>query len=86
MTWRRSCDGGTLDADFLQSTGLPPDKYYPYTATDGSCSDAAPGWKKDASHIRTWASVKPRLASIKSALKKYGPLPTTMMVYADLMH
>ena len=78
-----SCNGGTLDADFLQKTGLPPEKYYSYTATDGDCSLAQDGWEKDASKIGSWGSVSQKLASIKSALAKYGPLPTAFYVYED---
>ncbi len=81
-----SCNGGTLDADFLASTGLPPEKYYPYTATDGDCSTASPNWKRSTYKIGTWGSVSQRLSSIKSALAKYGPLPTAFMVYEDFKH
>jgi C1A family cysteine protease len=81
-----SCNGGTLNADFLQSTGLPPTKYYPYTATDGSCSSAGAGWQSAAYKIGDWGSVSASVSSIKAALAKYGPLPTAFMVYADFMH
>ena len=78
-----SCNGGTLDADYLQKTGLPPERYYPYTATDGDCASAQDGWEKEASKIGSWGSVPQKLASIKSALAKYGPLPTAFYVYED---
>jgi C1A family cysteine protease len=81
-----SCNGGTLDADYLQSTGLPLETDYPYTATDGNCSSASPGWEKTAYKIGGWNSVSHTLASMKSALVKYGPLPTAMWVYEDFMH
>ncbi len=82
-SWTGSCSGGSLWAYFLQDTGLPPETYYPYTATDGDCSNAAPDWKKAALKIVSWNSVSQNLSSIKSALAAYGPLPTAMMVYED---
>ena len=81
-----SCDGGTLDGDFLAQTGLPPEKYYPYTATDGDCSQAAQGWQQQTYKIGSWGSVSQKLSTIKSALAKYGPLPTAYMVYEDFKH
>jgi len=81
-----SCNGGTLDADFLAATGLPPESYYPYTATNGDCSTAAPNWQKATYKIGDWGSVSQKLSSIKSALAKYGPLPTAFMVYEDFKH
>lgn len=81
-----SCNGGTLNGNFLQRTGLPPESDYPYTAADGTCSSAAPGWENEAYKIDGWAPVSHSLSAIKSALAKYGPLPTGMLVYEDLMH
>ena len=81
-----SCNGGTLNADYLQTTGLPPEADYPYTATDGVCSAASAGWQNETYKINGWGSVSHSLSSIKSALAKYGPLPTAMIVYEDLMH
>jgi len=81
-----SCNGGTLNAKFLETTGLPPDSYYPYTATNGNCSAAAPDWRSATYKIGSWGSVSRRLSSIKSALAKYGPLPTSFLVFADFKH
>ena len=81
-----SCNGGTLNADYLQTTGLPPEADYPYTAANGVCSSAAAGWQNETYKIDGWGSVSHSLSSIKSALAKYGPLPTAMIVYEDLMH
>jgi C1A family cysteine protease len=81
-----TCNGGTLDADFLQSTGLPPESYYPYTGTDGSCASARAGWQNATYKIGDWGSVSASASSIKAALVKYGPLPTAFMVYADFMN
>jgi C1A family cysteine protease len=81
-----SCKGGALLPFFLKDEGLPPESVYPYTATNGSCGAAAPGWEKNAHKISGWGMVWPSLAKIKTALAYYGPLPTSMQVYEDLMH
>jgi len=81
-----SCQGGRLSAGFLKKTGLPAEAAYPYTATDGSCATAAPGWQAGAKKVGAWGSVKQDLNTIKTALVKYGPLPIAYMVYEDFMH
>jgi C1A family cysteine protease len=81
-----SCDGGTLNADFLTTMGLPPTKYYPYTASDGVCSKAGKNWQKATYKIGDWGTVSQNLSSIKAALAKYGPLPTTFIVHEDFKH
>jgi len=81
-----SCSGGHLNAKFLETTGLPPERYYPYTATNGTCSAAAPGWQNATYKIGSWGSVSRRVESIKAALAKYGPLPTSFLVFADFKH
>lgn len=81
-----SCSGGRLSAGFLQRTGLPEESAYPYTAANGSCSSAAPGWQAGAVKIGAWGSVSQSLNAIKTALVKYGPLPIAFMVYEDFMH
>ena len=81
-----SCDGGVLNADFLEKTGLPPASDFPYTATNGKCGDASPGWRDRAYKIGAWYSVKQDLTSIKVALTTYGPLPTAFFVYEDFMY
>ena len=81
-----SCDGGILNADFLQATGLPPASDYPYTATDGSCVMAQDGWKDRATKIGSWHAVEQDLGAIKTALVTYGPLATAFSVYEDFMY
>ncbi len=81
-----SCNGGTLNADYLQTTGLPKESAYPYTSSDGSCSAAAQGWQDRTYTIGSWGTVPQKIQSLKAALVKYGPLPTAMMVYEDFMH
>ncbi|MBI4656899.1 MAG: C1 family peptidase [Elusimicrobia bacterium] len=81
-----SCSGGLLNAGFIKKTGLPPESYYAYTATNGSCKTAAEGWQNAAHKILDWGSVSKKLTAIKTALVQHGPLPTAMMVYEDFMH
>ena len=81
-----SCRGGNMNADYLEETGLPLEEFYPYTATNGVCSNAVAGWQDKAYKIGDWNFVLHNLSSLKSALVKYGPLATAMMVYEDFMH
>ncbi|MBI5241706.1 MAG: C1 family peptidase, partial [Elusimicrobia bacterium] len=85
-SWVGSCNGGLLVPTFVKNTGLPPEADYPYTATDGDCDSAAPGWKGRAYKIGSWGLVSRKLAALKAALAQYGPLPTAYMVYEDFKH
>jgi hypothetical protein len=84
-----SCvEGGYIEtaSDFLTSTGLPPESFYPYTGTMGTCSKALTNWQNYTSKISSWAYVattSPNLAAIKAALVAHGPLVTTFTVYND---
>ena len=80
--------GGYIDSasNFLKSTGLPFETDFPYTATDNSCANAAPGWLNNIRRIGAWSYVNTapaNLSAMKNALATYGPLVTTMDVYAD---
>ncbi len=83
-----SCGGGYIDsvANFFKNTGLPVESCYPYTGTDGACSNACPGWQSSTYRISSWhyvATSSPTLDALKAALYAYGPLVTTMSVYQD---
>ena len=83
-----NCNGGYIStaSDYIRSTGLPPEPYFNYTATNNSCGNAQPGWQNDTSRIGTWSYVNTapaNLGAIKNALATYGPLVTTMDVYYD---
>lgn len=80
-----SCGGGVLFPRFLAKTGLPVESAYPYTAAKGPCGAAAPGWEQAAYKIGNWGFVWDTVGQIKAALAHYGPLPTSMRVYEDLM-
>ena len=81
-----SCSGGYLNGDFIKKTGVPPEKFYAYTASNGSCSSAAAGWQNSARKIIAWGTVPQNLSSVKAALVKYGPVPISMAIYSDFMH
>jgi len=83
-----SCGGGYIDSasEYIRSTGLPPESYFSYTATDNSCGNAQLGWQNYTRKIGSWSyvnTVPANLTAIKNALANNGPLVTTMDVYAD---
>ncbi|MGD0231902.1 MAG: C1 family peptidase [Syntrophorhabdales bacterium] len=83
-----SCAGGSIESasNFIVTTGLPLQSAYPYTATDGTCSNAKPKWQVSDYHMPSWsyvATTSPTVDAIKNALATYGPLVTTMAVYED---
>jgi hypothetical protein len=85
-----SCGGGYIGAasDYIRGTGLPHDSYFPYTATDTTCSPYT-GWQNDTYQIASWywvTTVPASMSAIKNALYTYGPLVTTMDVYADFYY
>jgi C1A family cysteine protease len=83
-----SCDGGYIGSasGYIQSTGLPPEGDFAYSATNNSCGNAEDGWQDRVAKIGSWSYVNTapaNLTAIKNALAAYGPLITTMDVYND---
>ncbi len=84
-----NCNGGYIDraSNFIESTGLPTETCFPYTATNNNCSNArCTSWQSVTSEITGWqwvATTSPTVDGLKSALVTYGPLVTTMAVYND---
>jgi C1A family cysteine protease len=83
-----SCGGGYIGtaANYIKNTGLPLETCYPYSATNGTCSTACYNWQANSYKITGWgyvATTAPTVDAIKNALVTYGPLVTTMDVYAD---
>ncbi|HVN95281.1 MAG TPA: C1 family peptidase [Syntrophorhabdaceae bacterium] len=85
-----SCNGGYINraADYVRDTGLPPETYFPYTASssDDVCGNATQGWQGSVRKIISWSYVNTTTVSVqdlKNALATYGPLVTTMDVYYD---
>jgi len=82
-----SCMGATsLDGDYIKTTGLPPEKDYPYIAGNGDCAAAAQGWQQRTEKIMSWSSIPQELSALKAALVKFGPLPTALLAFQDLEH
>ncbi|NWF76914.1 MAG: hypothetical protein HXY53_10200 [Nitrospirae bacterium] len=85
------CYGGYTDiaSNFLRNTGTASEICYPYTATNGNCSNACSNWQNKAHKIYEWgyvATTNPTVNAIKNALYLYGPLVTSMDVYTDFFY
>ena len=85
-----SCNGGYINraSSYIRDTGLPPESYFPYTASssDDQCGNAATGWLANVKKTTSWSYINTTTVSvqaIKNALVAYGPLVTTMEVYYD---
>ena len=50
------CSGGWISkaSDFIRKFGLPLESCYPYTASNGSCSNACSDWSAHAYKIDSW--------------------------------
>ena len=86
------CNGGYINtaADFMRNVGLPVETCYPYTAANGTCSNACANYQSSTHKIQSWNWVSTTsnttVDSLKSAVYTYGPLLTTMDVYADFFY
>ena len=59
---------------------------YPYTGTNGNCSNACSNWQASTYKITNYVrrhTTAPTVETLKNALYTYGPLVTTMQVYSD---
>jgi C1A family cysteine protease len=86
-----SCNGGYIDraSNYLQSTGLPLETCFLYTALNSSCGGACSNWQNLTDKIMGWrwvATTAPTVDALKNALYTYGPLVTTMNVYSDFYY
>lgn len=86
-----SCSGGYIGSasNYIRDTGLPLESCYPYTATNGSCSNACSTVFTSTYDIDAWSYVcttSPTVEALKNALYTYGPLVTTMDVYSDFYY
>ena len=83
-----NCDAGYINAasDFISNYGLPPEYCYPYTASNGSCSNSCPDWASIAYTVSGWSLVDPNVDAIKDALYHYGPLVALMAVNSDFFY
>jgi len=87
-----SCNGGYLSevSTFLVNTGTSMESYYPYTATEGMCSNASPGWQDYAFFFSNWQYVDMGDVSdvddIKGFVYSNGPVVTQFEVYKDFYY
>ncbi len=86
-----SCGGGSIGSasNYIRDKGLPPEECFPYTATNNACSAACYNYQTGTYRVQSWAYVTTTSVSveaIKNALVTYGPLVTTMDVYADFFN
>ncbi|WP_215776721.1 C1 family peptidase [Paludibacterium sp. B53371] len=86
------CGGGWPDqaSNFLKSPGNASEAYYPYTADNGSCSTARPGWQSQSYKINSWQYVVQNATAtvdvLKNALYATGPLVVTFRVFNDFYY
>jgi C1A family cysteine protease len=87
-----SCSGGYNGSasSFIQNTGVPAESCYPYTATNGVCTNACANWQTSASKIGAWSYVVvgPTTGSVdvmKQAIATNGPINSMFQVYQDFM-
>jgi hypothetical protein len=83
------CGGGFHGdaSNFFRDVGLPRESCYPYTATNGDCSNACSNWQENTYKIARWSFLDDYyLDLIKTALSLYGPLVTTMRVHTDFYY
>src|SRR5512137_1789221 len=86
-----SCGGGSIGSasNYIRDKGLPLEDCFPYTATNNTCSTACYNYQTGTYRVQSWAYVATTSVSveaIKNALVTYGPLVTTMDVYADFFN
>jgi C1A family cysteine protease len=71
-------------AQYIKTTGIPPESCFPYTATDSSCHPCS-GWASKVVRITSWGWVGSSTSAVESALQA-GPVTSWMAVYSDLYH
>jgi C1A family cysteine protease len=87
-----NCENGGfhfLASDYIRDRGLPAEDCYPYTGTNGDCSRACSTYQSSTYKIANWswvATYSITVEALKNALFNYGPLVTTMAVYADFFY
>jgi len=86
-----SCSSGGCDGWYwfntlywLKNNGAIPESCLPYEADDTvPCEAKCEDWRDSLVGIDGYKAVSSDVESIQNALVQYGPLPTTMDVYAD---
>ncbi|MBZ0154619.1 MAG: DUF6531 domain-containing protein, partial [Alphaproteobacteria bacterium] len=83
-----TCSGGLIDSasDFIRDIGLPLESCFPYTFTEGVCTDACTDWQSTAYKVTDWYRVSASVDAMKYALYNYGPLVATLAVHTDFYY
>ena len=86
------CSGGyaSTASDYLKSSGTTLDSCYPYTSSNGVCSNACSNWQRNAYKINSWQYVSlagsATAATIKNAIYNNGPVVVWFRVYQDFYY
>ncbi|MDD2903407.1 MAG: C1 family peptidase [Syntrophales bacterium] len=87
-----TCGGGqaSVASEYLISSGTTFDSCYPYTGSNGVCSNACSNWQKRAYKIDSWQYVSydgsATAATIKNAIYNNGPVVAWFKVYTDFYY
>jgi hypothetical protein len=86
---QNTCAGGAMEqaAQFLENYGTNLQSCYPYTSTNGNCSQACANWQTDPYKIDSWSLIYPWNATdinaLKNAVVQRGPVVVWFKVYED---
>jgi C1A family cysteine protease len=81
-----NCNGGYeyKAAQYIKTTGIPPESCFPYTASDSSCHPCS-DWASKVVRISSWGWVGSSTHAVETALQS-GPVTSWMDVYSDFYH
>jgi len=81
-----NCSGWYIDrtVKWIKTNGSIPETCFPYEADDTiSCDAKCTDWRSMLVGVDGYLKIATNITVIESALIQYGPLPATMLVYAD---
>jgi len=74
-------------ADFIKDSGTNLESCYPYTQSNGSCSQTCANWQDSSYQIDTWSYVydwgSPDILALKNAIQTNGPVVVWMQINKD---
>ncbi len=86
---QNTCNGGYMEsaADFIKDSGTNLESCYPYTQSNGSCSQTCANWQDSSYQIDTWSYAydwgSPDIFALKNAIRTNGPVVIWMKLYQD---
>lgn len=81
-----NCEGGYMDSasDHIQYHGLLDEQCLSYSESNGSCfANACSDYRINTNRIGGWFYVDSDVNAVKSSLRQYGPLVSSMTIYED---